>query len=203
MKEQDNSVEERILEAARDVFLKKGYDGARMQEIADEAKINKAMLHYYFRSKDKLFDQIFNVAIRLMFPEIAEILNGEMSFEDKIKKTVRAYISFLQKHRYLPGFVIHELNSNPERLVQHFERLNIRKNLEAFQNEIDDEIKAGKIRPIKAEQLIVNIIAMVIFPFAARPIIMHVTAKNESEYDEFLEERKTLVAEFILNSLRL
>ena len=84
MSEQELSTEKTILEAAKKVFLDKGFDGARMQEIADEAGINKALLHYYFRSKDKLFDAIFEEAFKQFLPNISDIMVSDISIEEKV-----------------------------------------------------------------------------------------------------------------------
>ena len=113
-KHKDNKTEEQILEAAQKIFQAKGMDGARMQEIADKASINKAMLHYYYRSKQLLFEAVFKKSFALLAPQLNAILNDDSSLEDKIKNFTHNYISFIIKHPYLPNFIIQELNRNPE-----------------------------------------------------------------------------------------
>ncbi len=124
MKSKDISTEEKILEAAKEVFLKKGFDGARMQEIADTAGINKAMLHYYFRTKDRLFEHIFVTAISNIFPKVGGIFISDAPFEDKIRAFIRDYLSFILQNPFLPIFILHEMSANPERLIEHFTKFN-------------------------------------------------------------------------------
>jgi TetR/AcrR family transcriptional regulator len=113
-KEKNKNTENQILDAAKNVFQTKGMDGARMQEIADKAGINKAMLHYYYRSKQLLFEAVFKTAFSMLAPQLNKILNDESSIFDKIINFSNNYISFVIKHPYLPNFVIQELNRNPE-----------------------------------------------------------------------------------------
>ena len=112
-KTKNETTEIQILNAAKTVFQQKGMDGSRMQEIADEAGINKAMLHYYYRSKQILFEAVFNHAFALLAPQLNKILNDDSSIEEKIRNFTSNYISFVNKHPYLPNFVIQEINRNP------------------------------------------------------------------------------------------
>src|SRR5690625_3348145 len=111
----EKETEEKIFKAAQRVFQEKGFAGARMQEIADEAEINKSMLHYYYRSKEKLFLMVFQAAARKIFPDLAEILSNEEPLEQKVSQIVEFYDRTFRKHPYIPAFVIHEMNQNPRR----------------------------------------------------------------------------------------
>jgi AcrR family transcriptional regulator len=106
------------LDAAKTVFQAKGMNGARMQEIADEAGINKAMLHYYYRSKENLFEAVFNSAFSLLAPQLSAILNDDSSIEDKIKNFTFNYITFMLKHPYLPNFIIQEVNRKEDFILK-------------------------------------------------------------------------------------
>ena len=202
MIEQDKTTEKKILDAAKIVFLEKGFDGARMQEIADEAKINKALLHYYFRSKDKLFDAIFREAFQQFLPKIAEIMMTQQPLFEKLEIFVDSYITMLSNNPHLPSFVMHEINRNPERIVNIIKGSGIKP--EYLEMAIQKDVKAGIIMPVKPIHLIVNIIAMCLFPFMARPIIQGFIFDNSPEaYRKFLDERKKEVTSFIINSIRL
>ncbi len=203
MKSKDISTEEKILEAAKEVFLKKGFDGARMQEIADTAGINKAMLHYYFRTKDRLFEHIFVTAISNIFPKVGGIFISDAPFEDKIRAFIRDYLSFILQNPFLPIFILHEMSANPERLIEHFTKFNFNEKVGYLQSELDQKIAAGEYRPIRVEQLIINIMSMVIFPVAAKPIMKHIFSFNDDTYQAVMEERKTFIADFVLSALRL
>jgi len=198
---QDKTTEKKILDAAKIIFLKKGFDGERMQEIADEAKINKALVHYYFRSKDKLFDAIFREAFQQFLPQIAEIIMTQKPLFEILEIFVDSYITMLSNNPHLPSFVMHEINRNPERIVNIIKSSGIKP--EYLEKAIQKEIKAGIINPIKPIHLIINIIAMCLFPFMARPIIQGFMFNGSSEaYKKFLSERKKEVTSFIINSIR-
>ena len=201
MKELSHNTEDIIFEAAKKVFIKFGFDGARMQQIADEAGINKALLHYYFRSKERLFDAIFDESFKKFLPDISLIMMSEQPFENKIRLFVSHYIDTLLHNPHLPVFVMHELQRKPERIVNIIKSSGINPALTAtmLQREIDE----GKIIPIPMPHLIINMIGMCIFPFIGRPILEGFIFNGKAEaYDRFLEERKTMVADFIINSIR-
>src|ERR1035438_8897932 len=143
MAELDNTTEKKILDAAKIVFLEKGFDGARMQEIADKAKINKALVHYYFRSKDKLFDAIFQEAFQQFLPKVAEVMMTEKPLFEKIEFFIDTYITMLSKNPHLPGFVMHEINRNPGRIVNIIKSSGVRP--EFLGLAIQKEVDAGVI----------------------------------------------------------
>lgn len=202
MKEnKDKNTEKQILNAAKNVFQTKGMDGARMQEIADKAGINKAMLHYYFRSKQLLFEAVFKNAFSLLAPQLNAILNDESSIEDKIKNFTSNYISFIIKHPYLPSFIIQELNRNQDFILKLKDNKGF-PNLDKFKKQVDEEVKKNIIKPISAEQLFINILALNIFPFVAKPLIMALTNADSKVYKQLMEDRKIEVANFIINSIK-
>ena len=197
----NKSTEEQILNAAENVFQKKGMDGARMQEIADEAGINKAMLHYYYRSKQLLFEAVFTNAFSLLAPQLNKILNDDSSIEEKVKNFTNNYITFISKHPYLPNFIIQELNRNPK----FFEKIQQNAGfptLEKFKNQVANEVEQGILKPIEGEQLFVNIISLNIFPFVATPLIKGFLKIDDKAFKKMMEERKVSVSEFIINSIK-
>ncbi|MGK0254368.1 MAG: TetR/AcrR family transcriptional regulator, partial [Mariniflexile sp.] len=171
------------------------------QEIADKAGINKAMLHYYYRSKQLLFEAVFKTAFSLLAPQLNTILNDDSSIEDKIRNFTLNYITFISKHPYLPNFIIQELNRNPDFILKMKNNLGF-PNLEKFKKQVKTEVEKGTLKPISAEQLFINILALNIFPFVARPLIMAFTNTNDKAYKQLIENRKTEVADFIINSIK-
>jgi len=200
------STEEKILSAAERVFIEKGMSGARMQEIADTAGINKALLHYYYRSKQKLFQAVFSKVLPRFLPEMLNMFTMDIPFFEKIEKFTQAYIEIIQKHPHVPLFIIHEMSRNPEEFADTvfkvFSELNLNL-VEKFNNDVEEEIKNGKIIKIDYRHLFVNMLSMCVFPVLGRSIIQRVGFKNnQKEYDQFLEQRKTEVAKFIINAIR-
>ncbi len=200
-KTKDNSTEADILDAAKNVFQTKGMDGARMQEIADKAGINKAMLHYYYRSKQLLFEGVFKNAFALLAPQLNKVLNDDSSIEVKIRNFTTNYISFISKHPYLPSFIIQELNRNPEFILKMKEKSGF-PNIEKFKKQVDIEVANGILKPIKGEQLFINLLALSIFPFVASPLVKAFTQTDNKAFKQLMEERKTEVADFIINSIK-
>ena len=193
--------ETQILNAAKKVFQKKGMDGARMQEIADEAGINKALLHYYYRSKQQLFEAVFKFAFNLLAPQLNQILNDDSSIENKIRNFTSDYIDFIIKQPYLPSFIIHEINRNPQFIIQ-LQNNPAFPNLEKFKQQVAHEIEMGILQPVSGEQLFVNILSLSIFPFVASPLIKVILKLNNEQFQILMNERKKEVADFIIGSIK-
>lgn len=191
--------ENHILVAAREVFISKGFEGARMQEIADHAGINKALLHYYFRSKEKLFEAVFSEVASNLFPAMKQMLEAELELKEKITFFVRIYLKALHENPFIPAFIINTLNTNPDNFLKYIKKSGLNPRL--LQKQIDEEAGRGMIRMIKAEHLVVNIIAMCIFPFVARPIVQSIFDMNNDEYQIYLESRQTEIIDFVLKSI--
>lgn len=201
IKEIEKSTEIKILEAAKQEFLERGFDGARMQKIAERAGINKALLHYYFRSKENLFKAIFQSVFENFFPKVVKTFQSEISFFDKLKFFIDNYIDVLSKNPFLPAFILHEIQLRPEMLISSMKEQGF--NPTIFLSIIKKEMENGVICTMRVEHLVVNILSMCIFPVAAAPIIKGMIFKNDDkEYKQFLEERKIIVYEFVVNSIK-
>lgn len=198
----DKNTETKILSAAKTVFQSKGMDGARMQEIADKAGINKAMLHYYYRSKQLLFEAVFKNAFALLAPQLNAVLNDDSSIEAKVKNFTSNYISFIIKHPYLPNFIIQELNRNPDFIIKLQETGSF-PNLEKFKKQVAIEVSKGILKPIKGEQLFIHILSLNIFPFVAAPLIKAFVNVDNKTYKKLMNDRKTEVSDFIINAIKL
>lgn len=199
----DGSTEDKIIAAARKVLFSKGYAGARMQDIADEAGINKALLHYYFRNKEKLFEVIFREAIGTMMPRISSAFSdANASFGEKVKAFCETYISTWQEHPYIPMFVLHELHSgagkNFLKLMEDARFRPIREVLAA----IEKAVKRKEIRKVDPHQLFLNMISLCMFPFLGAPVFRKVTGINDKQFEKLMRDRAGEVSEFILESIK-
>ena len=195
------TTEEKIFNAARIVFQKKGFAGARMQEIADEAGINKAMLHYCFKNKELLFQAVFMNAFGQLAPKINDIFISQDSIFDKIKKFTNSYISFVMLNPYLPQFIIQEMNNNPE-FVMSFLKNENRPDPTLLIVQIEKEIENGIIKPINPKHLLMNMISMTVFPFSSQMMVKGMLQISDTEFNQMMEERKTSIAEQIINSIK-
>jgi TetR/AcrR family transcriptional regulator len=197
----EQSTDKIILQSARDIFLKSGLNGARMQEIADRANINKAMLYYYYSSKEDLFKAVFMEEVYKMIPKISELLTVDLPLFDKIRYFVENYIDIIKKNKHMPIFVLTEVNQNPERIVD-FVREKVSNYFHVLAKDVDDAFNEGLIKKIETQQLIVNMMAMCLFPFASRPMIKGIFGMDEEAFDDFIEQRKKEVPEFIINAIK-
>ncbi|MBC5837778.1 TetR/AcrR family transcriptional regulator [Flavobacterium muglaense] len=195
------TTEEKIFNAARIVFQKKGFAGARMQEIADEAGINKAMLHYCFKNKQLLFEAVFKNAFSQLAPQINAIFSSNETIFEKIKQFTHSYISFVIVNPFLPPFVIQEMNNNPE-FVKNFFKNENSPNPYLLIDQIKKEIDLGIIKPMNPKQLVLDIFSMTVFPFAAQMMVKGILHLDDAEFNLMMEERKTTIAEQIINSIK-
>lgn len=201
-KELSTETEDKILIAARKVFIAKGMEGARMQEIADEAQINKALLHYYFRSKELLFEKVFIEAVQNAFPSIAEFIIADRPFWGKIEFFIDRYLSLIQENPIIPAFIMQEMNRDPENLVQILKgnSINFKDIATVIKQDIDKE--GATLIPISPEHFIVNLIALCVFPFVAAPMIKYNLFNGDSErFNQMLAERKKVVLMFVKSAM--
>ena len=193
--------EKRILETAKRVFLQKGLDGARMQDIANEAGVNKALVHYYFRSKENLYKIVVQDVFDNLFPEIFDIMAQEMSLNEKVYSFFDVYLSFLAEHPELPHFIVTEVVRQPRLISEMFylpRELGI---LDKIQIALDESVLKGEIKPITATDFLVNLISLSVFPIIGRPILQSVFNQSEKQFDSYLEDRKLSAAKFFLNAI--
>ncbi len=193
--------EAKIKEAAKKIFLKNGYEGAKIRQIAEEAGVNVALVNYYFRSKEQLFNSIYLETFRAFFGIIAQLLNEQTPLEVKVWKIVDKYTDFLLDNPLMPQFVLAEHGKNGVALLSS---LNLKGVLEAsaLTRQIKEGVEAGTIRPISPFQFIITLMGSVVFPFVARPVITYVGGLDDAGFRAFMETRKTLVPEMIMGYLK-
>lgn len=196
------STEENILKVAREVFMKHGYDGTSMQMIADEAGINKSLLHYYYRSKEKLFSKIFTKVFSQFIPHLGVVFMSEMTMKEKIYAFVDRYIDIFLENPLIPIFVMQELSKNPQHLTQLVKEAGM--NPEILIQNIVKSMKNEGVEMDDPRQFFVNMIGLCVFPFAAKPLIKRMLFENDEEaYMNFLKDRKKEVPELIINALNI
>ncbi len=196
-----DSTSDKILAAAKKVFQEKGMAGARMQDIADEAGINKALLHYYFKNKEQLFFRIFSEALNQFFPKIIENIQSEKPLFEKISTFCSAYIEMMLKNPYLPLFIVNEINNHPDRMREIFWQG--RENLFlGFTAQVEAEYSAGIIKQVSPANLFLNMLSMCVFPFVAKPMWLIASGMDELQFRFFMEQRKTEVPRFIIESIK-
>ena len=200
-KTKDISTEERIKAAARKVFHQKGFAGTRTRDIAEEAGINHAMLNYYFRSKEKLFEMVMMETMAQFFKGVNLMLNDEStSLDEKIDLIVSNYVDLLLKEPELPTFILNEVRPNPKAFV---EQNPIKEALthSVLTRQYAEAVARGEITEPNLMQAILNVIGLVIFPFIAKPILTSIINIPEEQYKALMLQRKTLIPQWIKGML--
>jgi len=181
----DTSTEDKIIEASRRVFTKKGYMGTRTRDVAEEAGINPALLNYYFRSKEKLFQLVMEEKLQQFFSAVFSVAdNEELALDEKLHILVENYINLLVASPDMPIFLLSEVQSNPERFKTEMQVQKIL-NSTSFVRQIRE--KRPDLDPL---QFVASILGMIVFPFVARAVLF----PEEKRFKALMEERKKLVA---------
>ena len=203
------ATEQRILAAARAVFLRHGTAGARMQEIAAEAGVNQALLHYYFRTKERLSAAIFQQVASRIFPALVQTLGAEISLDEKINRLIVIYLDNLSQNPFVPGYLISELHHHPERVralladaIGADPKTVLPPLLKKLEKQIDELVRGGTMRRIQPQQLVINIISLCIFPFAARPMLTIVFGLDDPAFARFISQRRKELPDFVRHALR-
>jgi AcrR family transcriptional regulator len=192
--EKNSSTEEKIKEAARKVFTRKGYAATRTRDIAEEAGYNLALLNYYFRSKQKLFDIICLENIQLFIPSVMDIINDRnTTLKEKIEILVSNYIDMLMKNPDLPRFILNEVNADPMKLINKVWSNNIKHKDAYIARQWNEFIANRKGLSFNPAHIAINAISMMIFPFIARPMIKIRTGMSTEEFNKLMLERKKLI----------
>lgn len=207
-KNNPQDTETRILQAAEKEFFEKGYAGARTSSIAEAAGVTHAMLHYYFRTKENLFERIVTEKISMLGDIILKAIgDSDLPLEDRIREGVAQHFDFIASNQELPRFMVNEIVTCPERvrLIENNVKSIANRILDNFQKEIDKYAAKGLCKRVDARMLLVDIISINAFPFIAAPMIRLVleTDSEYATYDDFLQARKAENTETILRKLKI
>jgi TetR/AcrR family transcriptional regulator len=199
----NTETEQKIISSAEKLFFQKGKAGTSMQDIADDAGINRTLLNYYFRSKDLLFEAVFKNAMSNFVPALAAMLHSEMNFEEYVPAMIETIIDAMLENPQIPIFVLQELSSNPDRMPELMKKMGINPSLAI--SKMEEERKGGRIEGMDPRQLIMSILSLCIFPFAARPVVTEMLYNGDNDlYIEAMRQRKEilppLVKQFMIKS---
>lgn len=205
--EKGNNTEEKILASAKRIFFQKGLKGARMQEIADDAEVNKAMLHYYFRSKERLFEKVFQDSIAHVTPRVTEVfLEESVSFRAKIGRLVGLLVDLFAEEPFLSNFFANELARNPDKifdLVLDIEGGAIGQIIPILNQQILEAIEAGKVKStIRPAELMLNIFSLCLLPMLSKGLVQRTLGIDDDHMDRFMQKRKRTVTQFVLDAIR-
>jgi len=192
-KEESGKAEDKIIQAARKLFTQKGYSAIKTRDIAQEAGVNLALLNYYFRSKEKLFEIIMKENFEKFMKVISEVVDNEKTtVKQKIEMLVANYIDMLSGNPDMPLFVLSHGKQDPQRMKMQAKFIN-----SYFLKQVQQEIKSGKIAPIHPANLILNIVGLTIFPFIGRRILQSNASISQEQFADLMEERKVMIPKWI------
>ena len=202
MTEHEKHTEEKIFEAATEVFEEKGFSASRMQDISQKAGINKALLHYYYRTKEQLFNAVFDMLAKKLFNRFSPIFEEGLPLEEKIKYFLHEHITFLQKNPRLPSFILHEINQKPERVKRLADNLDLVSNMQKLMEMHREELKEYDIDENNLPQVMTSIVALSVFPFAAKGILDTIFDKLGYDFNSYIEERKDFAGDFVIRAIK-
>lgn len=194
MAAKDKKTEQHIIDTAMHVFFTEGRLHATTQDIADAAGVNRTLIHYYFRSRDQLFDAVFEKARLESIRESQSVLGAELPFRKKIEQFVDVFLTRLQTYPYLEISMMTSMynghtfkDDDPEVFMQH------------FLHEVKQEMDKGTIQRSNPVHFIMNMFSLVVYPFIVKPLNQHLFGLNEQEYEKIVKERKTVILNTLFN----
>jgi len=188
----NTETEQKIIASAEKLFYQKGKAGTSMQDIADNAGINRTLLNYYFRSKDQLFEAVFRNAMSHFVPNLAAMLHSDMTFRDYVSQMIETIIDTMLENPQIPIFVLQELSSNPDRMPEIIKEMGIDPAVAMNKMESEQRKEFGSL--MDPRQVIINILSLCIFPFAARPVVTEILFNGDTDaYIEAMKQRKQLL----------
>jgi len=197
------STKQKILNSAINIFIEKGYSGARMRDISDEAGINKGLLHYYFKSKNVLFKEVLQLSAKDFFPKLGSILHSDKTFFEKIELIVDEYIEIVSKNPHFPPFIVNELNQNTNIFIDTLlETVGVPDRVFIF-SLIQDEIDKGTIRPINPFQLIMDGLSLILYPFLVKPAIQKISGMSDKQFYDMMRLRKRTIVDTLINNIKI
>jgi TetR/AcrR family transcriptional regulator len=194
----DCKTEQLIKDTAKRIFLTEGKMSATTQDIADAAGVNRTLLHYYFRSRDVLFDLVFKEALTKLRERLHEVLGSGLPFKMKVENIVNVFYEELIKSPYLETFVALRLNQHPDKYEELFTGLpGGKERLKSFLKEIQSEMEKGTIAEMRPLNFFINLFALMAYPFVARPIYLKMFDLTDQAYSKLLTERKKNIIEML------
>jgi TetR/AcrR family transcriptional regulator len=196
--------EARIFGAALHVFARKGRDGARMQEIADEAEINRALLHYYFRTKEHLYEEVFHHLFRQFMESMEATLEPDLPFGEMLRRYIGGYIDHLRDREDMLRLMVVENVSGGDMIGRHLARAFETEGspLRRFEAAIEEAVRSGEIRPVDPRHAILSVVSACAFFLLMRPTVRELIPEAGEDFEAFVETRKRHIYELIFEGLR-
>lgn len=197
-----SGVSERILNVARELFIKNGYNGTSIRDIAAASGANVAHVKYYYGSKYNLFEIIFDEAFDILIKRVFAMLNSDMPFFEMVESWINIYYELLPQYPQIPIFVLNEINHSPDALINKVVKRNPQKIFTKLSERMEEEIAKGTIKNIPVVDFGLNVVSLCVFPFMVRELALRVANKSDAEYNMILKEHKKYVVHFVFSGLK-
>lgn len=181
-----NETEERIIQVAKELFIKNGYDNTSMSEIAQKLEMNRPTLHYYFRTKEKMFQAVAGSIFQLVIPNAKSIVTGDLPFFEKIEKVMICYQDALKRNPDFIFFILTECRRDINMVKEIISTQDIIPYMFELKKMARAEMESGRIKSVSLDFLGLQMISQILFPFLMKPIANEFLFDNEEAYNEFL-----------------
>lgn len=195
-----SSTEEKIKEAAKKIFLEKGFTGATIRDISKEAGLNCALMNYYFRSKEKLFASVFEEMLHLFFQGMTTVLHKPISLKEKIIELIEHDFQMFKRNPSLCIFILNELHRDPDHLVNIIQAAKTQATL-LFERQLKEAIDQGIVRPVKTQHVLGLLLSNTQFIFLGKAITMSTWQMNDEAFNAYADDHKQFITEMIINFL--
>ncbi|MDR2496010.1 MAG: TetR/AcrR family transcriptional regulator [Tannerellaceae bacterium] len=201
--DRSNAIEDKIIEAAKQIFVLKGYEATTMADIAAEVGISRSSMHYYFRTKETVFRAIFLKLIGGILPNLEAIISEKTSILEKLPSLIEAYMSALKENPLFPFFMLNEVNRTPQHVIIAIRELQTHvQPIVKLYEQIEDEMRRGLIKTLSLVDLLSVFLGSLVFPLLARNIFTHVFMDGQTEvFNKFLEGRAPFIYDVMYNLL--
>lgn len=183
----DNNLEEKIIETAQQLFVKNGFTETNMSDIATAVGINRPTLHYYFRTKDKMFQAVFGNIILSLAPQIQNIMTQDKPISERISKVVDAYFKIFSQNPYLPIFIIREIERDMEHLIETSRELQLEQYFNKIAISLQQEMDSGKLRQVPLYFVFYTFYGLLVFPFLTKKLSVSLFLNKDEDFNEMLQ----------------
>lgn len=198
----DPTTEEKIKNAARTIFMRKGYAATKTRDIAEEAGLNVALLNYYFRSKEKLFHQIMMESLTGFFQDIKSVfMETETTLEEKFSLLANGYIEQIQQQPDTPMFILSELRAHPDQFISQMSG-QIKLKDSAIFHQLIEEIGMERIFEINPIHIMMNLMSLIVFPFVGKPMLERIGDVDDEFFNMLMDQRKELIPKWIMQMIK-
>ncbi|NDW12535.1 TetR/AcrR family transcriptional regulator [Bacteroides sp. 214] len=198
-----SDVSERILDAARELFITKGYDGTSIRDIASASGANVAHIKYYFQSKSNLFEIIFDEAFEILIKKVFSTLDSDMPFFELVESWINIYYELLPEYPQIPMFVLNAINHSPDALMEKISKHNPERIFNRLNERFEAEAAKGTIKNMPFVDFGLNVLSLCVFPFIFKGLALQIANKSNADYVEILEGHKKYVIDFVFSGLKI